>query len=400
MGWTIVAFTAMSQFFSVGIGYYTFSVYLKPLAESLDANRGYVSLALTLQMLLLALIAPMVGRVLSRYPLRQVMVGGVFMLSAGLIICANATNIYHIYIGFGLVLAVGSSFTGNIPCNMILANWFVKRRGTAMGISQTGITISGVVLVPLASYLVVNYDWQTAFWFFAVTVPVLMLPLIWKFAVKTPQELGLHPDGVVSAQPPMPADGGREFGFAQAIRIKDVWLISLFAGPCYMAIGAVVISLPAHGTDLGLSALEASTVVSVTTLFGALAKPLTGIFSDYVPKRAVAGVAVGLQVVGVFLLLQADSLITLCVAGGFFGLGYGGIAPMWSVLLAERFDGGDFAKVMGASMPITMPFNIIGLPAANFVFEMTGSYSPAFAALFAGYIISALCLWLLRPPVK
>ena len=394
----MVAFTFISQFFSIGIGYYTFSVYLKPLTEALGENRGVVSLALTLQMVLIALVAPVIGRLLSQYSLRTLMATGTLLITAGLLICANATSIWHIYLGFGVVLAVGASFTGNIPCNLILANWFVRRRGTAIGVSQTGITVSGAILVPIAGFLVDHYGWQTSFLCFALTVPVIMLPLIWKLAIQSPAEVGLTPDGDGQSAAATAAGDADSFGFLDAIRIRDVWLISLFAGPCYMAIAAVVISLPAHGTDLGLTVLQASSVVSVTTIFGAMAKPLSGIVSDYLPKKLVAAIAVVLQVVGVSLMLGADSLLSLSVAGGLFGLGYGGIAPLWSLLLAERFGTDNFAKVMGASMPITMPFNVIGLPAANFIFELTGSYTPAFAGLLVGYTIAAISVFLLQTP--
>ena len=68
------------------------------------------------------------------------------------------------------------------------------------------------------------------------------------------------------------------------------------------------------------------------------------------------------------------------------------------LLLAERFGLADFAKVMGVAMPLTMPFNLIGLPLTTLIFEMTGSYLPAFACLFIGYTIAGIAVWLLRLP--
>jgi len=136
----------------------------------------------------------------------------------------------------------------------------------------------------------------------------------------------------------------------------------------------------------------------VTTLFGTLAKPLAGTVSDYMSKRLVVGIAIVLQLLATGVLLIASDLFMLCLAGALFGLGYGSIAPLWSLLLAERFGLADFAKVMGLAMPLTMPFSLIGLPLTTLIFEMTGSYTPAFAFLFLGYGVSGVCVWLLRLP--
>ena len=399
LGWMIVGFTATAQFFSVGIGYYTFGVYLIPLTEALDVSRFSVSIALSIQTILIAIFSPLLGRFLAEYPVKVLMSLGVTCLSLGLVICAHATAIWHIYIGFGLVIGVGVTLTGNLPCNLILANWFVRRRGMALGISQAGITISGVLLVPLASYFVTRYGWNNSFMVFAVFVPIILLPLIWKFAIRHPQDMGLNPDGDLSPLPVLPISS-KDWSFRYAIRERDLWLISLIAGPCYMAIAAIVIALPSHSADLGLTTMQGATAVLVTTLFGSIAKPLAGTFSDYFPKRLVVAIAIGLQVFGTFLILIANDLATLCLAGVFFGLGYGGIAPLWSLLLVERFGLENFSKVMGAAMPLTMPFSLIGLPLTTLVFDMTGSYRPAFACLFIAFFISAVCLWLLRLPTE
>ena len=92
-GWNIVGFTATVQFFSVGIGYYTFGVYLKPLAEALDENRFWVSLALSMQTILMAALSPLAGRIVSEYSIKAAMAAGVCLMSAGLVICSMATNI-------------------------------------------------------------------------------------------------------------------------------------------------------------------------------------------------------------------------------------------------------------------------------------------------------------------
>lgn len=395
-GWAIVGFTAVLQFMSVGVGYYTFGVYLKPLAADLDSDRFLISLTLSFQTVLMAVLGPWIGRLLAERSIRMLLSTGTVLMTAGLLVSSQATSVWQLYVGYGLIMSPGLVLTSTLPASVLLANWFVRRRGTALGISQFGVTISGTVLVPIAAWLVEDYGWRTAFLTFAVATPVILLPLIWKFAVKTPEEVGLNPDGALHATVEPLDESASEWTFARALRTRDVWLIALIAGPSFMAIASVVLAMHSHITDLGFGTLQAASVVATTTLMGAVAKPLFGTLADYFDKRLVSAVSIGLQVCGVVVLLFAESLTTLSVAGFLFGLGYGGVAPLFSILLAERFGRASFARVMGAAMPLTMPFSLVALPVTTLIFEMTGSYLPAFALTLVGYAVAATALGLLR----
>ena len=399
-GWFMVGFTGVLQFFSFGVGYYTFGVFLKPLVEGLQTDRFSVSLTLSIQMTLMALIGPKVGKLLAEKSLRLLLCTGVLSISVGLVICSYATHLWFLYLGFGFFVAIGMVLTSTLPSSMLLANWFVRKRGSAMGISQFGITISGTVLVPITAWIIVNFDWRAAFLTFAIVTPAILLPLIWKFAVRQPEDIGLYPDGDREPQKYPSDDSETAPSLRTILRIRDIWLIAFIAGPTFMAIASVVLVLPSHATDLGIGTLEASSIVAITTLMGAFAKPLLGILADHLNKRLVVCVAIILQIIGVLILLSANSFLSLSIAGAVFGLGYGGMAPLQSVLIAERFGKRTFAYMMGAMMPLITPFSLIALPMTTLFFETTGSYLPAFALLLLGYILSLICLLGLRLPAK
>ena len=175
-----------------------------------------------------------------------------------------------------------------------------------MGISQFGITISGTVLVPITAWIIVNFDWRAAFLTFAIVTPAILLPLIWKFAVRQPEDIGLYPDGDGEPQKYPSDDSETAPSLRTILRIRDIWLIAFIAGPTFMAIASVVLVLPSHATDLGIGTLEASSIVAITTLMGAFAKPLLGILADHLNKRLVVCVAIILQIIGVLILLSTS----------------------------------------------------------------------------------------------
>lgn len=397
-GWTIVGFTLLLQFICVGTAYYSFGVYLKPITSDLETDRFSISLALSMQTLVQALLGPWVGRLVARYSIKALLVGGVVLMSAGFAIMATATHVWQVWLGFGLVTSIGVALTGTVPNNTLLANWFVRRRGTALGISQFGITISGTLLVPATTFLVLEAGWRTTLLIYALALPALLIPLILAFAVKTPEERGLRPDGDPSTEAPPSQAAARSWGMARALRHRDVWCVALIVGPCFMAISAVVLALHSHATDLGLSPMHASYLVALTTLLGAAAKPLFGFLADHFPTRAIAGAALACQIAGVGLLCLAADYRALLCAGFLFGLGYGAMAPLWAIMLAELFGRRGFAEVMGTMMPMVMPFSLLGLPLTTAMFELTGSYSPAFLVILAAYALPLAALLSLRLP--
>ena len=387
------------QFLTIGMGFYTFAVLLVPLTDALDADRFLVSLALSVQTLTGALLGPWVGRMVAERSVRVLMFGGMLTLSAGFLLLAQASTLWHLYAAFGLIVTVGMTFCGPLPCNTLLANWFAARRGTALGISQFGVSLSGTVLVPVAGWIVVEYGWQAVPLTFALALPLVMTPLIWKLAIKRPEDVGLHADGALEA-PAQSGPGGRDWTFAKALRDPQVWLLAAVVGVPFMGVGMVVLGMHSHITDVGLSVLEASAIVAVITACGALAKLLFGVLADRFDKRAVVSASLGLQILGLASIMGADTELGFAVAGGLFGLGYGGALPLWSVLIATMFGPDAFARVMGFMGPMTVPFTLSGLPLATYVFEHTGSYLPAFGALLAALCVALVATWRLRIPAS
>jgi MFS family permease len=397
-GWVIVGTTFVAQFVTMGTVFYTFGVLLKPLTEALDTNRFLISLALTCSMVVGGVLGPWVGSLVAERSIRALMLSGAALLTVGFLAMSQVQTLWQLYLAFGVVVAAGLALSGPLPNNALIANWFVRRRGTAMGISQFGISISGTVMVPLATWLILDYGWRTTVTVLALMPALVLAPVVWFYVVKRPEDLALLPDGEPPGAPVAEPTEAEAWTIGRAIRDRRVWLLTLTIGPSLASIGAVVQAMHSHVTDLGLSALQASAVVALMTLMGATAKPLFGILADHFDKRAIMGLSLALQALGVGLLLQVESYPALMAAGFIFGLGFGAVMPLWAILLGALFGRDGFARVMGVMGPMTLPFTMIGLPFTTFVFERTGSYLPAFATFLGCFLISALALAFLPVP--
>ena len=395
-GWVIVAFTFVLQFISIGLSYYTIGIFLVPLTEALDADRFTISLTTSIQMGVMALLSPIAGKWFAKLPIKSLLLAGVTCLSIGYISLSQVSAVWQLYLLYGGLVGFGAVLLGIIPCNLLLANWFERRRGTAIGVSQFGISFSGTMLVPAVTWVLVTYGWPTAFASSGIIAALVLVPLILLTVVKTPQEVSLTPDNEPQVEAEAAEHSATEWTLRKVIKHRDIWFLTLTIGPCYLGISSVILAMPSHITDMGIDPIDAAFVLGVTTLFAAVAKPFFGILSDFVNKKLAISFAILLQATGVLTLLLAEQFSLLLIAGVCFGLGYGAMSPLWGLILAARFGRHSFAQIMGSNQLLLMPFSMLGLPITTFVFGVTGSYTPAFTGLFGGYLVALICIYWFR----
>jgi len=397
-GWTIVGLTFGAQFLAMGTYFYTFGVFLKPLSETFGTDRSSVAIALSLQQFVVAMLGPWVGKRLAGGSIRTLMLWGTLLLSLGGAVLSRAESIVQLYFAYGLIVGAGIALAGPLPNTALLANWFVRRRGTALGISQFGVTVSGTVMVPFATWLIASYGWRAAMLALAALPIALLAPAVRWLVVDRPEDRGLLPDGDTHLLPGEDSDPSDSWTMGRAIRDRRVLLLALAVGLNFTAMSAVLQILHSHITDSGLSGADAASVVAAATFAGAVAKPLFGALADHFDPRAVMGLSTALQAVGVWILIDAASLPLLLTSGAIFGLGYGGVLPLWGVLLGALFGRHSFGHVMGLMGPIMLPFQVFGFPFATFVFDRHGSYTPALYVFLGCYAAAAAVLFVMPVP--
>jgi MFS family permease len=402
-GWVIVALTFLTQFAVNGTVFYSFGILMKPMAAEIagDSRLG-VSLAMPLMFVVYGLVAPFVGRAVDRRPIRWLMLAGGGLMAIGFLGLSLATSLWQFYLAFGVVLALAMALLGGIPNTALVANWFIRRRGTALGISQVGVSISGMVMAYATSWLVLAFGWRGAAVVFALAPAALLAPLITTLVVDRPEDRGIGPDGDEMARPAAlstPSEGpSSDWSTARAVREPSLWVIALVIGLCFASNGAVILAIYPHVTDLGYSDTQAAAVLSVMAGLAALGKPIFGSLADHLPKRSATWLSIALQFAGLVLILYAPSHRALLGAAALFGLGYGGVLPLWGVLVGAVYGRRVFGRIMGLMGPLMVPFEMFGIPFSAWVFDRTGSYDTAFTAFLGLYALAALLLAFLRLP--
>lgn len=186
-------------------------------------------------------------------------------------------------------------------------------------------------------------------------------------------------------------------------RDRNFWVIAIAVALNFCGNGAILTHMIPHATDLGFTAADAALILSVAAGVGALGKLVFGWIADHADLRFAMWLATGLQTVSLLLLLallDTSSYAALMFAVGVFGLGMGGIVPLWGSLVGAAFGRRNFGRAMGLMSPVMLPIQLWGIPFAGWAFDRFGSYRIAFTTFLALYLGAMGMMFLLRLPAR
>jgi len=191
-GFHVVTACFFVLFLCWGMVLNTFPIFVKPISVDMNWSRGALSLALLMGSVVSALMAPIAGVLLDRIGARPVMATGAAVIGLGLLGGSLISQLWQLYIVFA-VIGCGLMCSTAIPCSLVISNWFVSRRGTAMGVAFAGTSVGGMVMAPIANWIILTWDWRAAFVFSGITIIALAVPLILLVIRTHPSEMGLEP---------------------------------------------------------------------------------------------------------------------------------------------------------------------------------------------------------------
>ena len=404
-GWLIVATAFIALAVNVGLLFYSWGVFLTPLADAFG-GRARVAWAYSAMQAAAALYGLVVGRLVDRHGARPVQIVGVLVFAAGYALMGRVDSLAHLYFVMAVPIALGSTCIGALPSNGAVARWFVRKRGLALGISTAGISAGGIVFAPAAQYLIEHVGWRRAYDVLAASVIVLVLPPVLAFMRRDPADLGLLPDGA-----PLPAAGDRDEHMAlierelarsvppaAAMRTRSFWLLAAAFGLTMAGLSSVLLNQVAILVDRGMPATHASWVLGATAAMGVVGKLGFGSLLDRFDQRRVAAMCFVLQAAGVVLLWQTRGAAALVCYVVLYGYAMGGNATLQASLVAEAFGRLHYGAVYGRLTPFVMLTQAIGIPLTSYLRDRMGSYDLALGAIVVASLVAVALVLRVRLP--
>ena len=372
-GWVVVFASLALHSISLGAPAILF-VALKPIAADLDAVRAVPSMAYSLMMIGTGIGGIAMGRWMDRYGVMQPVLFGAVMICLGALLASHAEGRWSLYIATGLLMGLLGKAAMVAPLVANVTRWFDRRRGLAVAIITSGQGLAGAVWPTVVQHFNELVGWRGTFLYFGVFAAAAMVPAAFLLRPRPPIAVSDRPAGGIDA------DDRRVLDLPPHVAQGLMWLAVI---GCCTAMSVPIVHLVSHVTDQGYTLEQGARVLSVLFVAAFVSRLGFGMLADRIgPVRTLL---IGSASMAAMLLAFtfATSYTGLLTAALLFGLGFSGIMPCYPLLIRLLFPVSQAGGRIAAQYMFAAGGMALGGWIGGVVFDLTGSYSPAFLVAFA-----------------
>ncbi len=403
--WMIVAITFLTMLTSsaaLGLP----GALLQPLSREFGWNTDQISSALAIRFMLFGLIGPFAAIFMERFGLRKVVCLALALIAACLILSTRMTQLWHLFVLWGLVLGVGSGMTALVLGAVVANRWFDKRRGLVIGVLTASSATGQLIFLPFAAWLIEHYGWRMAMLpvFFACA---LVCVLAFLFMRDRPHEVGLVPYGG-APDTPAPASAAAASTtmmeplrvLASASRNRAFWILAGTFFICGLSTSGLIqthfISLCG---DYGMAAVPAASVLAMMGAFDFVGTILSGWLSDRYDNRKLLFWYYGLRGLSLFWLPHSEfTLYGLSLFAMFYGLDWIATVPPTVKLAGATFGKERAGMVFGWIFAAHQIGSAVAAYGAGLTRTWLLTYNPALYAAGGACLLAAGVIFMLRKP--
>jgi MFS family permease len=385
-------------------------LFFKPLQTEFGWSRSALAGVQTTARVIEAAIAPLIGPLIDRYGPRVLMPVGSVIVGLAMLGATQVHAIWQFYLFRGVIVALGFTLMGGLVSDVAINNWFIRKRGRALAISRIGGNISNIFIVPVSVFIIAASGWRTMFVIFAVIAWIVVLIPSAILMRRRPEDMGLHPDGkvdipdIIGAQReeslvhkndsrPEPVWNRRE-----VLATTTFWMLALSFAVNSMSFQGINISLAPFIQDMGYT----NTILAIALTFRSIVMIFATLGMGFLSEKADTSMIRGLPFIvlamgaGFFLFAARPTFLWIGILC--YALGASGVNLMQEVLWAGYFGRLSLGLVRSLSYFISFGLGAIGPVVMNIVYDLVGSYRPAFLCLSFLFIFSAIVVSGAKPP--
>ena len=404
-GWLVLAITSVATFAASGLTQVVLGGVQVYITDESGWDDGSLAFAATLGTWLSGMIAPVIGKLADRFGPRWLMPFGLIVAGISFFVIAGSNSVVMFYGGYVIGRAISNPVLVGLVPRTAAVNFFRQRRNMALALVSTFRPIAGAINIQIISLIAAHQGWRAAYRYLGVLSLVLILPVM-LFVRRRPEDIGLLPDG---ASPEQAGDGigsarpqAPEFSWTakEAVRTSAFWLLLGITALGTLASSATGFSLvPFLVQDAGLSTAAAAGVLSLGT-FLAVANIFWGYLSDNItPRRCLMLMMVGAGAMMAFLL-SVDSVGEALIFAVIWGIFSGGLGSLENMVLAGYFGRASYGTILGVFSPLQMIALGAGPALASTVRSLTGDYYILYFAMGVAYFVSAVLMFIAKPPPR
>src|SRR6185312_1205850 len=361
-GWVIVG--AGFVVTCIGMGaMMSLGVFLQPMSAAMGWSRTGISIAAMLNFLCMGLGAFAWGALSDRFGTRVVVLSGGLLLGVGMMLASQAATLEQFQLLFGIIVgvAVGSFYA---PLTASTTRWFTQHRSLAVALVSAGMGIGTLIIAPLSRWLITAHDWRFAMAVIGGVAWVTILPAAM---------LLRRPPVAQQASASIAGTGGRDFTVAQALATPQFAALALTHFACCAAHSGPIFHMVSYAIDCGVPSMAAATVIGAAGVAALCGRVVCGLVADRVGAKPTLLVGLMIQAVAVSLYLVTRDLTGFYALAAVFGLAYGGVMPLYAILVREYFGARIMGTLFGAVAMASTLGMAIGPYAGGWLYDAFGS---------------------------
>jgi MFS family permease len=387
--WIIALAALLMLMVSNGLTIIGITAFDESLLKEFGWSRGALKFRDLLTLMITGAMAPFIGVLIDRVGVRPLIIAGSVALAGSYFAYSQIQSIYHVYLIHAVFAAVLIAAGLNVAV-ILVSQWFVRHRGTAIGIALVGTSLGGIFFPPLIVSLIQAHGWREAF--VTLSMASIVILLIGLVVARRPEQMGLK---ALGADNP-PAQGGNvpnpatDLNCHEATRTVTFWALALTAMLTFYSMLAATSHLFLHMRDMGFDPPTAGKSLGVMFSMALIGKFLFGLLADHLPQKIVFLCNIAVMFVGSLLLSTLDpKLIWIAIA--VFGLGWGGLYTLLQLQAVNCFGLSNAGKILGAVTTFDAIGGGLGIWVTGLLFDRFGNYQIAFG-LISGMLFVAFLL--------
>ena len=340
--------------------------FMKPISESFGYGREIFAFSLALQNLIWGLSQPLAGAISDRYGTAKAIMGGALLYSFGLYVTANASDIWELHTGAGILIGMGIAGTGfGVVLPAMARMVSPEKRAIALGLGTAAGSAGQFLFIPVARSFIESYGWQTALLIMAVGA-LMMVMLAAPFAV----------DGRVKRDIDDEPKQTLKEALKEATGHIHYWLLVAGFFVCGFQLAFITVHMPAYLSDQGFNSSVAATSLALIGLFNIIGSLASGYLSGIYSMKwlLVYNYACRAIVLALFLVFPI-SVFTIYAFSITTGLLWLATVPPTSGLVAQMFGLRYMGTLYGIVFLNHQLGSFTGVWLGGYLFDSTGSYN-------------------------
>ena len=406
--WVIVALAAAMGFITSAMRFAAAALvpHLSDPVSGFGWSYGAISLAFSLQWIVLGLVSPYVGWMGDRYGVRPLLLLGAVLFIAGMMMTGIMTSLWQFYLFFGVLLGVATTIFTVLPVSGVTL-WFRRHLGVAMGVVWSFQGFGTIVLLALIGAAFNQLGMKWIFWLPGIVGGALLLLFV-RFFHNGPAVIGLRPLGVSEAEPvPAPVPRGQRDETAkvrarvfiqQARRTVTFWnLIGIHYWGC-MGHNIINVLLVAIAVDRGLSLGVAAGVLAAQQGVGVVFRGIVPVVAERWGCRNVWIVGMALQTFPLLIIFFTHEAWAFYLFAILFGIGQACEVPTFPIANRQYYGNVPQGSIFGwqnLGNGLGMGLSPV---CAGFLWDWTGTYLAPLIMSLVFSLMGLLSAWLLPSP--